>query len=61
LRVSQSISKNMLKDMNKDAYGHDDPNAAVTDINLENRDQEIHFGEENDKDGDPVMNMGGKN
>jgi len=51
----------MLKDMNKDAYGHDDPNAAVTDINLENRDQEIHFGEENDKDGDPVMNMGGKN
>jgi len=40
LRVSQSISKNMLKDMNKDAYA-DDPNAAATDINLENRDQEI--------------------
>lgn len=36
LRVSQSISKNMMKDINKDAYANDaqQPN----DINLENRD-----------------------
>ena len=39
MRVSQSISKNMLKDMQKDDYAAGDP--APTDINLENRDQEI--------------------
>ena len=41
MRVSQSISKNMLKDMQKDDYAAGDPNAMATDINLENRDQEI--------------------
>jgi len=33
----------MLKEMNKDEYAKDDK--AVDDINLENRDQEIQFGE----------------
>lgn len=36
LRVSQSISKNMIKDINKDAYAND--SNQVNDINLENRD-----------------------
>jgi len=31
----------MIKDMKKDTYANDDPNAAATDIKLENTDQEI--------------------
>jgi serine/threonine-protein kinase ULK4 len=45
MRVSQSISKNMLKEMNKDAYGGD---KNVKDITLVNRDQEILMGLDND-------------
>lgn len=45
LRVSQSISKNML---NKDAYatGKD----AESDIKLTNKDMEIHFGQDDEND-----------
>lgn len=46
LRVSQSISKNMMKDINKDAYTND--TQQPSDLNLENRDQEIQFGQEPD-------------
>lgn len=49
LRVSQSISKNMMKELNKDEYGKDDPK-AVEDINLANRDQEIQFGDDAKED-----------
>jgi hypothetical protein len=45
MRVSQSISKNMMKDQNKDGYGGE---KAPMDINLVNRDQEIIIGENND-------------
>jgi hypothetical protein len=44
LRVSQSISKNMLKDM-KEGYAKD---SDQTDINLK-RDQEIHFGDNHEE------------
>lgn len=37
LRVSQSISKNMMKEL-KDGYGNDDPSQAPKDINLLNKD-----------------------
>lgn len=47
LRVSQSISKNMMKDLNKDAYGNKE---APMDIKLANRDQEILIGNDNDGD-----------
>jgi len=43
LRVSQSISKNMMKDLNKDAYGGNNKDAPI-DFNLINRDQEILIG-----------------
>jgi len=42
LRVSQSISKNMMKEINKDEYGAG--TKVPTDINLANRDQEITIG-----------------
>jgi hypothetical protein len=42
LRVSQSISKNMMKDLNKDGYGGE---KEAKDFNLVNRDQEIIIGE----------------
>lgn len=54
LRVSQSISKNMLKDMNKDAYGGNEASAAPADISLKNRDQEIQFAGGEDNDNDPA-------
>lgn len=47
LRVSQSISKNMMKDLNKDAYGNKE---APMDMKLANRDQEILIGNDNDGD-----------
>lgn len=50
LRVSQSISKNMMKDLNKDAYGEKE---APADIKLANRDQEILLGQDNDGDAVP--------
>jgi hypothetical protein len=52
MRVSQSISKNMLKDMNKDNYAGSSSALPPSDINLKNRDQEIQFGggDENDND-----------
>ena len=43
LRVSQSISKNMMKDLNKDNYGGHDKDIPK-DVNLANRDQEILIG-----------------
>lgn len=49
LRVSQSISKNMMKELNKDAYGGGDREAPM-DIKLANRDQEILMGQDNDGD-----------
>lgn len=48
LRVSQSISKNMMKDLNKDGYGGE---KEAKDFNLANRDTEIIIGENKD---DPV-------
>jgi hypothetical protein len=36
MRVSQSISKNMMKDLNKDGYGANEKEAQ--DFNLINRD-----------------------
>jgi hypothetical protein len=54
LRVSQSISKNMLRDMKKDAYGADDPAAAPADMSLANRDQEIQFGAGEENEADPA-------
>ena len=45
LRVSQSISKNMMKDLNKDGYGGE---KEPKDFNLINRDQEITIGENKD-------------
>lgn len=48
LRVSQSISKNMMKDINKDGYGVE---KEAKDFNLANRDQEIIIGDAKD---DPV-------
>lgn len=49
LRVSQSIGRNMMKDL-KEGYGANgaDANGDPIDINLANRDQEIHFGGEQD-------------
>lgn len=40
MRVSQSISRNMIKDLNKDAYLNDDinPSNIIADMNLANRD-----------------------
>ena len=53
--VSQSISKNMLKDINKDGYANDDPSTVPSDIKLANRDQEIDFGDDdNEKDSAPA-------
>lgn len=50
LRVSQSIGRNMMKDL-KEGYGANgaDVNGDNLDINLANRDQEIHFGGEPDE------------
>lgn len=50
LRVSQSISKNMMKSLNKDGYANEKDNKAPLDINLTNRDQEINFGLDVDED-----------
>jgi hypothetical protein len=47
MRVSQSISKNMMKDLKKDDYGNSDPANAPADIKLANRDTEIMIGEDN--------------
>jgi len=52
LRVSQSISRNMMKDLTKDAYGGNDRDLPM-DINLLNKDQEIMFGEDNE-DSSPI-------
>jgi len=54
LRVSQSISKNMMKDMKKDAYGADESASAPADISLANRDQEIQFGAGDENETDPA-------
>ena len=54
MRVSQSISKNMLKDMKKDAYGADESASAPADISLANRDQEIQFGAGDENENDPA-------
>jgi len=48
LRVSQSISRSMMKDINQENYGGSEPE----DIKLANRDQEIHIGADNEGDGD---------
>ena len=53
MRVSQSISKNMMKDLKKDDYGNSDPANAPSDIKLANRDQEIMIGEDNNQDEAP--------
>ena len=53
LRLSQSISKNMMKDINKDAYAKEEP--VPTDMNLANRDQEIIFGADNDDAAEPAI------
>lgn len=53
LRVSQSISKNMMKDLKKDDYGGTDN--APADIKLANRDQEIMIGEDNNQDDGPQV------
>lgn len=49
LRVSQSISKNMMKDLNNESYRAGDQKAM--DIKLANRDQEILLGPDNDGEG----------
>lgn len=48
----------MMKDLNKDAYLIDEVNGgtAITDINLANRDQEIHFGMGEDIDNSEANN-----
>lgn len=39
-----------MKDINKDGYTNDDPSNVPSDVKLDNRDQEIDFGdEENEK------------
>jgi hypothetical protein len=53
MRVSQSISKNMMKELKKDDYGNSDPANAPSDIKLVNRDQEIMIGEDNNHDDAP--------
>ena len=58
MRVSQSISKNMMKDLKKDDYGGTD--TAPADIKLANRDQEIMIGEDNQDDGPIVVEGKGK-
>jgi len=56
MRVSQSISKNMMKDLKKDDYGNSDPTNAPSDIKLANRDTEIMIGEDNNQDEAPPSN-----
>lgn len=48
LRVSQSISRNMIKDLNKETYGGEKD--VPIDMKLKNRDQEILMGQDNDGD-----------
>ena len=58
LRVSQSISKNMMKDLNKDAYATGNKND--TDIKLANKDTEIQFGQEEEgevKEKEPKIDL----
>lgn len=50
LRVSQSISKNMMKSLNKDGYANEKDKKEPLDIKLTNRDQEINFGLDIDDD-----------